>query len=64
MCDLLTLCSPPQPPAPQAEFAGEDITEAQDPTREEEIAFDAAKQEAERGDEPAGDDEDAEDDTH
>ena len=37
--------------------AGEDVTEANDPTRDEEIAFEASKQEEARGDDAAGSDE-------
>ena len=58
--------SPPQPPNPEPEFVlSADITEAADPTREEEIAYEAAQkakqggdgEEGEEGEEEAAEDE-------
>ena len=43
--------SPPQPPNPEPEFVlSADITEAADPTREEEIAYEAAQKAKQGGD--------------
>jgi len=50
--------SPAQPPAPADQFpVTEEITEAQDPTREEEIAFEASKAEEDNKEEGGSDEE-------
>ena len=55
--------SPPAPPIPQEEYpSGPEITEADDPTVEEENALRAAQQEAFEEAEDEGDDEDYDDD--
>jgi len=51
-------CSPALPPAVQLEYAGEDVAEAMDPTRQEEEEFEAVQAE---GDEDEGEEEEDED---